>query len=91
MDERVHEADCDALLAERVLEVVVGPEHHYRVVVDVQEGDLVLVLAQHEEHRVQEFNDFRNVIPIGTGVQLQDTEGGGQRERLAIIVVTGLD
>lgn len=71
MHKRVHEANGDALFPECVLQVVVCPKHHYRMMVDVQKSHLVLVLAQHKEHGVQKFSDFRNVIPIGAGVELQ--------------------
>ena len=45
------------------------PEHnHCRVMVHVQECQLIGLLAHNEEYRVQQFNDLRKVIaPNGTG------------------------
>lgn len=40
--------------------------------VNVQEGDLSFVLAQDEEHRVQELNYLRDVVPVSTSVELQE-------------------
>lgn len=36
---------------------------HHEVVVQMQEGDLSVLLPQHEEHRIQELNDFRHEVP----------------------------
>ena len=33
-------------------------KHHGAVVVDMQEGDLVVLLAKYEEECIEEFNDF---------------------------------
>ena len=37
--------------------------HHGTVMVDMQEGDLIVLLSQNEEHSVQELNDLREVVP----------------------------
>ena len=42
--------------------------HHGAVMVDVQEGDLVVLLAKYEEECIEEFNDFgEEVEPDDTG------------------------
>lgn len=46
--------------------------------VDVQEGELVGLLAQDEEERVHEFNQLGNVVPPEGCCYLCGGEGGGE-------------
>lgn len=70
--EGVDEANRHSLLSKRVLQVVIGPQDHNGVMVNVQEGDLSLVLAQDKEDRVQELNNLRDVVPVCARVELQE-------------------
>lgn len=68
VDEGVDQAQERAMATRKVLDANQAADGHQRVVVDVQEGDLALVLTQHEEDRVHEFDDFAHVVqPHSTG------------------------
>lgn len=67
-----------------VLTVAAGDPVHHKppnvehggVVVDMQDCDLVVVLAQDEKERVHEFYEFGEVVPPE---DLDDLRGRGQR------------
>lgn len=51
----------------KVFEANEGTNWHKRVMIEMQERDLVLFLPQNEEYRVQELNQFAHVVsPYGT-------------------------
>lgn len=51
---------------------------HAGVVVDVEEGDLVVVLPQYEEEGVHELDEFGEVVPPQ---HVDDLRGGRRRTR----------
>lgn len=54
-----------ANLTWQILEVTPGEHGHNGVMIDVQERDLVLLLTQHEEDRVEQFDQFQHQVPPG--------------------------
>lgn len=49
-------------LTSKVLDADERADRHERVMPQVEEGDLRVLFAQHEEHRVEELHDFRHVV-----------------------------
>lgn len=72
--ERVDEAQQGAMAAGKVLHADERAHGHQCVMIQMQERDLTLLLAQHKEHGVQQFADLGNVVkPHGAG-HLQKAE-----------------
>jgi len=67
----VEDSNDHALLPGSILQVAPGEEHRDCVMVDVQEGHLVILLAQHKERRVQQIDDLREEVEPGAGVEGQ--------------------
>jgi len=67
VDEGVNESQKGSMATGKVLDPNEGTHGHQSVVVQVEEGDLALFLAQHKEHGVQQLRDLGNVVqPHGT-------------------------
>lgn len=62
--EGVDESHEDRVPAAEVFDAEKGQGNHTCVVIDVQERHMVLLLLQHEEHRVQKVNDFGQEIQV---------------------------
>jgi len=67
VDKGVDEAQQGSMSAGKVLDSNEGTHRHQGVVVQMEERDLTLLLAQHKEHGVQQLGDLGNVVqPHGT-------------------------
>lgn len=62
VDEGVDQSQEGSMATRKVLDANQAADGHQSVMVDVQECDLALVLTQHEEHGVHEFDDFAHVV-----------------------------
>lgn len=71
MHEGVDEAYEDAVSAGIVLGAAPADHRHHGVVVQVQEGHLVVLLPQHEEDRVQELGHLRQEVDVDPSGHLE--------------------
>lgn len=67
----VENANDDALFAGRILQIAPREEHCDRMMVDVQERDLIVLLAQHKERGVQQIDDLREEVEPGARIESQ--------------------
>lgn len=68
VDEGVDQSKKGSMAASKVFGANKSTDGHQRVMVDMKEGDLTLILTQDEEDSVQELDYLAHVItPHGTG------------------------
>lgn len=68
--EAVDEADESPMAPGQIFDAAPGYDGHHGVVVQVQEGDLLLLLAQDEEHRIQQLRQLGQEVDVASSGHL---------------------